>query len=58
MQHSYTEQLHQEIEHPKCANCGAPMWLTRIEPYKPDHDNRTFDCQACGAILTEVVKYR
>jgi DNA-directed RNA polymerase subunit RPC12/RpoP len=58
MQHSYTEQLQQEIEHPNCAKCGAPMWLTRIEPYEPDHDQRTFECQACGKITTEMVKFR
>ena len=58
MQHSYIEQLHLEIEHPECAKCGAAMWLTRIEPYEPDHDQRTFECQACGNSTTEIVKHR
>ena len=49
MQHSYIHQLQQEIAHPRCARCGAPMWLTRIEPYEPDHDQRTFECQAATA---------
>jgi hypothetical protein len=25
-------QPSQDIVHPTCAKCGAPMWLTRIEP--------------------------
>ena len=58
MQHSYIQQSYQEIEHPDCAKCGAPMWLMRIERYEPDHDQRTFECQACGASTTEIVKYR
>ena len=34
------------------------MWLSRIEPHKADHDKRTFECKACGASVTEVVKYK
>jgi transposase-like protein len=58
MQQSYVTRSHQEIEHPKCAACGSPMWLTRIEPYKVDHDQRTFECKACGKTQIEIVKYR
>jgi len=58
MQHSYIQQLQQEIAHPRCATCGAPMWLTRIEPYEPDHDQRTFECEACGNSTTEIIKHR
>jgi hypothetical protein len=58
MQHSCIQQLSQEIEHPRCAKCGVPMWLTRIEPYEPDHDRRTFECQACGNSEFEIVKFR
>jgi transposase-like protein len=47
-----------EIAHPTCTRCGAPMWLTRIEPDKPDHDRRTFECKACRKTVVEVVKYR
>ena len=25
----------EDIVHPTCAKCGAPMWLTRIEPDEP-----------------------
>ena len=58
MQHSYIQQLQQEIEHPRCARCGVPMWLTRIEPYAPGQEQQTFECQACGNSLVEVVTYR
>ena len=37
----------QDIVHPTCAKCGAPMWLTRIEPDGPEVEKRTFECQAC-----------
>jgi hypothetical protein len=37
----------QEIVHPTCAKCGAPMWLTRIEPDGPGLEKHTFECQAC-----------
>ena len=44
--------------HPACPNCGKPMWLERIEPHKPDHDQRTFECSECGQSKTEIVKYK
>jgi ribosomal protein S27AE len=47
-----------EIAHPTCLRCGAPMWLTRIEPDKPDHDRRTFECKACSNVVVEVIKFR
>jgi hypothetical protein len=34
------------------------MWLTRIEPDKPDYEKRTFECKACGGTTVEIVKYR
>jgi len=58
MLHSYIDRLHQEIDHPRCVRCGAPMWLVRIEPYEADHDQHTFECQACGQSKTKIVKYR
>ena len=34
---------------PDCAQCGAPMWLARIEPDIPGHDKRTFPTvRECG----------
>jgi len=58
VQHSYIERSNQEIDHPDCARCGAPMWLTRIEPREAGCDRRTFECQACGNSKTEIVKCR
>ena len=48
----------QQIASPKCANCGAVMWLASIEPDKPDHDKRIFECPRCQEELVEIVKYR
>jgi transposase-like protein len=42
-----------EITHPTCERCGAPMWLTRIEPDRPRHERRTFECKACGKTVVE-----
>ena len=47
-----------QIGFPKCAKCGAPMWLAFIEPDKPDHDRRTFECPRCQSEQIEVVRYR
>ena len=46
-----------EIEHPHCAKCDAPMWLSRIEPDFPHHEKRTFECKACGGTTTIIVEY-
>ena len=48
----------QDIVHPTCAKCGAPMWLTRIEPDEPGVEKRTFECQACQNEAIELVKHR
>ncbi|TMJ02156.1 MAG: hypothetical protein E6G97_13365 [Alphaproteobacteria bacterium] len=46
------------IKRPQCLQCGTSMLLARIEPDKPDHDRRTFQCAECGHSLSEVVKYK
>jgi len=33
------------------------MWLARIEPDKPDHDLRTFECPTCEHTETKDVKF-
>ena len=48
----------QTIRHLRCPDCGGEMWLARIEPDEPDHDKRTFECQACLKTITQVVKYK
>ena len=34
------------------------MWLARIAPDRPDHDQRTFECPECDHAITEIVKYK
>jgi hypothetical protein len=29
------------------------MWLTRVKDEYPGYERRTFECQACGATMTE-----
>jgi DNA-directed RNA polymerase subunit RPC12/RpoP len=58
MQTSHIAQSQHVIEHPKCAKCGVPMWLTRIEPSDEEgKDRRTFECQACGHNRIEIVQF-
>jgi transposase-like protein len=58
MREFHYDSARMEIIHPTCARCGAPMWLTRIEPDESNYDRRTFECKACGKTVVEVVKYR
>jgi ribosomal protein S27AE len=46
------------IKRPPCPQCGSTMLLARIEPDKPGHDRRTFQCGKCGHCSSEVVKYK
>lgn len=32
---------------PSCPNCGKPMWLARVEPYKSNCHKRIFECPVC-----------
>ncbi len=41
-----------------CSECGSPMDLTRIEPDKPGHDLRTFECPQCQHSETIVVQFK
>jgi hypothetical protein len=41
-----------------CQECGNRMMLARIEPDKPKHDKRTFECFECGHSESVVVKYQ
>jgi heterodisulfide reductase subunit A-like polyferredoxin len=34
-----------------CSNCAAEMKLNRIEPEKPGHEIRTYECASCGHLL-------
>jgi hypothetical protein len=46
------------VELPSCPLCGRKMWLSRIEPEKPDHDRRTFECATCNHSESVVVKFK
>jgi DNA-directed RNA polymerase subunit M/transcription elongation factor TFIIS len=46
------------IIRPPCNKCGATMLLARIEPDKPGHDLRTFECPKCEHSETVVVKFK
>jgi hypothetical protein len=46
------------IVRPPCSICKMPMLLSRIDPEKPDHNIRTFECRGCGHFESFVVKYR
>jgi hypothetical protein len=47
-----------DIVHPTCARCGAPMWLVRIEPDEPHKQRQTFECKGCGNSVDEIVAFR
>jgi hypothetical protein len=42
---------------PDCPMCAKQMALVCIEPDRPDHDRRTFDCVSCGYSETVVVRH-
>ena len=44
-----------QIERPDCDKCGVQMWLARIQPDKPDHYKRTFECPVCENVTCEVI---
>jgi DNA-directed RNA polymerase subunit RPC12/RpoP len=41
---------------PACTKCGAPMWLTRIQPDKPGFARRTLECPRCQRRIIEVIE--
>jgi len=44
------------VAYPTCYNCGRDAYLTRIAPYRLDHEKRTFDCTYCKQETTLIVK--
>jgi len=46
------------IDLPICPICQSGMMLTRIEPEKPDHDRRSYECQKCDHSESVVVKFK
>jgi hypothetical protein len=43
---------------PDCPQCTAQMDLARIEPEKPGHDLRTFECPRCHHLETAVARFK
>jgi hypothetical protein len=43
---------------PDCPLCAAQMYLARIEPEKPAHDLRSFECLRCQHVETAVVQFK
>jgi transposase-like protein len=46
------------IKRPDCPRSGTRMMLSRIEPNKPDHDKRMFECPSCNHERSEIVKFK
>jgi hypothetical protein len=42
---------------PRCADCGAPMLLARVDADQPGQDLRIFECNICERFETLVVKF-
>src|SRR5262249_34246798 len=40
--------------HPRCTECGAHMWLSRVCPNDKNQHQRTFECPRCGNITSRV----
>jgi predicted RNA-binding Zn-ribbon protein involved in translation (DUF1610 family) len=58
MQTSDFVHTKQTIAYPNCPACGEQMFLARIEPDRPDHDKRKFECPRCHHEVIEIVKYK
>ena len=43
------------IEHPRCILCHARMNVVCREPHRDDAEKRTFECQKCSFIMTQIV---
>ena len=54
--HIFEPTLSPNSERPLCLECGAKMWLARIEPVRPNYDKRTFECPACDYVEIAFVK--
>ena len=50
---THQQPLAEDVVHPLCARCCAPMSLTSVENEYPGYERRIFECQACGAKMTE-----
>jgi hypothetical protein len=51
----YTLENSPSTARPECPDCT--MYLARIEPDKPGHDLRTFECPRCQNAVRTVVEF-
>ena len=58
MMYQPSPYLRSSIQRPSCPHCGHQMWLSRIEPAEPDHDQRTFECPNCQHVKAEVLRFK
>jgi hypothetical protein len=35
---------------PSCSECGARLWLARIQPADADHHRHSYECATCGNV--------
>jgi hypothetical protein len=42
---------------PRCAGCGAPMLLARVDSDQPGQDLRIFECNICDRFETLAVNF-
>jgi hypothetical protein len=52
----FAESPRTTAKRPVCSKCGAPMWLTRIQPGKPGFARRTLECPQCQNAVTEIIE--
>jgi hypothetical protein len=53
MPQSHHSVCSNEIEHPACAKCRAPMVITHIDEIYPGRNRRKFECLKCSTAMTE-----
>ncbi len=46
------------IHLPICPTCRTAMMIIRIDPEKPDHDRRSYECSKCDHSESRVVKFK
>src|SRR4030095_3256235 len=46
-QFSIFDPRERPFNRPACPNCGCPMWLAIVEPDKPGHEKRSYECPRC-----------
>jgi hypothetical protein len=55
-QFSIFDPRERPFDRPACPNCGCPMWLAIVEPDKPDHEKRSYECPRCQREQEHVVQ--